>query len=92
MTFFLSGIYLAAGVQEAHWVPAAEQRPRRLPDIGYLTDDHVKSTIGYIRKAWLGGHEIGTHFNGHFCGGQGSVANWTPKQWTSEIEQAKSFL
>ncbi|MFI1734784.1 hypothetical protein ACH40E_37340 [Streptomyces acidicola] len=90
MTFFLSGIYLLPESKKRTYLP-----PNNAPgasDIGYLTDEHIKSTLGHIRRAWLDGHEIGTHFNGHFCGGNGSVANWTPKQWRSEIEQAKSFV
>jgi hypothetical protein len=44
-----------------------------------------------VRAAWLDGHEIGTHFNGHFCGRNG-VARWTPADWASEIAQAKRFV
>ncbi|MFD6751352.1 polysaccharide deacetylase family protein, partial [Streptomyces anthocyanicus] len=66
--------------------------PRGASDIGYLNDDHVRSTLKLVRQAWLDGHEIGTHFNGHFCSGSGSVGNWTPQQWRSEIAQAKSFV
>ncbi|MFM9369208.1 hypothetical protein [Streptomyces sp. Da 82-17] len=90
MTFFLSGLYL---------LPEAKKRLYRPPnntvgasDIGYLTDDHIKQTLKYVRRAWLEGHEIGTHFNGHFCAGTGSVAHWTPRQWRDEIDQAKSFV
>ncbi|NBE54011.1 hypothetical protein [Streptomyces boluensis] len=90
MTFFLSGLYL---------LPEAKKRLYRPPnnsvgasDIGYLTDDHIKETLTYVRRAWLEGHEIGTHFNGHFCAGTGSVANWTPRQWRDEIDQATSFV
>ncbi|MDI3407561.1 polysaccharide deacetylase family protein [Streptomyces cavernicola] len=90
MTFFLSGLYL---------LPEAKKRLYRPPnntvgasDIGYLTDDHIKQTLRYVRKAWLDGHEIGTHFNGHFCAGAGSVAHWTPRQWRDEIDQATSFV
>ncbi|MFJ9179109.1 hypothetical protein [Streptomyces sp. NPDC102360] len=90
MTFFLSGLYL---------LPESKQRLYRPPnnpvgasDIGYLTDAHIKETLKYVRRAWLEGHEIGTHFNGHFCAGSGSVANWTPAQWRDEIEQATSFV
>ncbi|MFF7152869.1 hypothetical protein OG796_19280 [Streptomyces jietaisiensis] len=90
MTFFLSGLYL---------LPESKKRmyhgPNNAPgasDIGYLTDEHIKMTLKYIRQAWLEGHEIGTHFNGHFCSGHGTVANWTAKQWHSEIAQAKSFV
>ncbi|MFF7844891.1 hypothetical protein ACFZC6_40015 [Streptomyces ossamyceticus] len=91
MTFFLSGIYLLPESKKRKYLP-----PNNAPgasDIGYLTDEHIKSTLGHLRTAWLDGHEIGTHFNGHFCGdGFGSVGKWTPKQWRSEIEQAKSFV
>ncbi|MGW0530996.1 hypothetical protein [Streptomyces sp. NPDC003032] len=90
MTFFLSGLYL---------LPESKKRMYRPPnnavgasDIGYLTDGHIKDTLKYVRQAWLEGHEIGTHFNGHFCTGTGSVAHWTPAQWQDEIDQAKSFV
>ncbi|UUU24202.1 hypothetical protein [Streptomyces sp. DSM 40750] len=90
MTFFLSGIYLLPESKKRKYLP-----PNNAPgasDIGYLTDEHIKSTLGHVRTAWLDGHEMGTHFNGHFCGGTGSVGNWTPKQWRSEIDQAKAFV
>ncbi|GGV65607.1 hypothetical protein GCM10010277_73030 [Streptomyces longisporoflavus] len=90
MTFFLSGLYL---------LPESKKRMYKPPnnavgasDIGYLTDGHIKETLKYVRQAWLEGHEIGTHFNGHFCAGSGTVANWTPAQWQSEIDQAMSFV
>lgn len=91
MTFFLSGLYV---------LPESKKRLYRPPnnrvgasDIGYLTDDHIKATLKNVRAAWLEGHEIGTHFNGHFCGTtSGSVAHWTPAQWDDEIEQAMSFV
>ncbi|MGW5860943.1 hypothetical protein ACWFRJ_02050 [Streptomyces sp. NPDC055239] len=90
MTFFLSGLYL---------LPESKKRLYKPPnnavgasDIGYLTDGHIKETLKYVRQAWLEGHEIGTHFNGHFCTGTGSVANWTPAQWHSEIDQAAAFV
>ncbi|MET7911928.1 hypothetical protein ABZU45_25965 [Streptomyces avermitilis] len=90
MTFFLSGLYLLPESKKRLYRP-----PNNAPgasDIGYLTDDHIKATLKNVRQAWLDGHEIGTHFNGHFCSGYGTVANWTPKQWRSEIDQAKSFV
>src|SRR5256885_5808 len=33
-----------------------------------------------------------TSFTGHFCSGYGTVGNWTPAQWRSEIQQAKAFV
>ncbi len=90
MTFFLSGLYLLPESKKRLYDPP--NNPRGASDIGYLTDEHVKATLTNVRRAWLEGHEIGTHFNGHFCGGTGSVGNWTPRQWRSEIDQAKSFV
>ncbi|MFI5477535.1 hypothetical protein ACIBAB_00280 [Streptomyces rubiginosohelvolus] len=90
MTFFLSGLYLLPESKKSLYRPP--NNPRGASDIGYLTDDHIKDTLKYVRQAWLDGHEIGTHFNGHFCGGSGSVERWTPAQWHSEINQAVSFV
>ncbi|GGW64618.1 hypothetical protein [Streptomyces xantholiticus] len=90
MTFFLSGNYLLPESKKSLYRPP--NNPVGASDIGYLTDDHIKDTLKYIRQAWLDGHEIGTHFNGHFCGGSGSVANWTSADWRSEIEQAVKFV
>lgn len=91
MTFFLSGLYLLPESKKRLYDPP--NNPRGASDIGYLTDAHIKDTLHNVRRAWLEGHEIGTHFNGHFCGeAHGSVAHWTPRQWRSEIDQAKSFV
>ncbi|MEU5163067.1 hypothetical protein AB0G74_26150 [Streptomyces sp. NPDC020875] len=91
MTFFLSGIYL---------LPESKKNLYRPPnnrvgasDIGYLEDANIKNTLKWLRRAWLDGHEIGTHFNGHFCGeGSRSVARWTPADWENEISQAVGFV
>ncbi|MDT0341532.1 polysaccharide deacetylase family protein [Streptomyces litchfieldiae] len=90
MTFFLSGLYLLPEAKAAHYLP-----PRNAPgasDIGYLSDDNIRATLAQLRSSWLEGHEIGTHFNGHFCGGPGSVEHWTPEDWDSEIAQAMGFV
>ncbi|MER6999963.1 hypothetical protein [Streptomyces sp. NPDC000410] len=90
MTFFLSGIYVLPESKKTLYRPPNNRIGAS--DIGYLTDGHIKDTLKFLRQAWLDGHEIGTHFNGHFCAGSGSVANWTPTQWQSEIDQAVSFV
>ncbi|MGW0769743.1 hypothetical protein [Streptomyces sp. NPDC002676] len=91
MTFFLSGLYLLPESKKRMYEPP--NNPRGASAIGYLADDHIKSTLAGVRRAWLEGHEIGTHFNGHFCGEtHGSVKWWTPQQWQSEIRQAKAFV
>ncbi|WP_037603793.1 polysaccharide deacetylase family protein [Streptacidiphilus rugosus] len=90
MSFFLSGIYvLPEGKKDLYLPPGHEPGAS---DIGYLADDHVKMTLEQVRLAWLEGHEIGTHFNGHFCSPTTGVGTWTPAQWRSELEQAIGFV
>ncbi|MFD1829128.1 hypothetical protein ACFSJS_05575 [Streptomyces desertarenae] len=89
MTFFLSGVYVLPEDEAHRYEPPG--RRRGASDIGYLKDENIRATLEQLRGAWLEGHEIGTHFNGHFCG-PGGVGSWTPEQWKSEIRQAKWFV
>lgn len=89
MTFFLSGIYLLPESKKRLYHPP--QHPVGASAIGYLADRHIHATIQQVRAAWLAGHEIGTHFNGHFCGADG-VGRWSPAEWRSEIDQAIRFV
>ncbi|MFC5147204.1 hypothetical protein [Streptomyces aureoversilis] len=90
MTFFLSGVYLLPESKKRLYKPP--NNPVGASDIGYLTDEHIRATLTNLREAWLEGHEVGTHFNGHFCSGEGSVGKWDGDDWESEIEQAVSFV
>ncbi|WP_328917926.1 MULTISPECIES: hypothetical protein [unclassified Streptomyces] len=90
MSFFLSGLYLLPEDKKLRYAPP--NSPLGASDIGYLKDEHIRMTLDNLRQAWAEGHEIGTHFNGHFCAGSGSVGRWTPEDWKSEIDQAVSFV
>ncbi|MFF0393192.1 hypothetical protein ACFYS8_31500 [Kitasatospora sp. NPDC004615] len=89
MTFFLSGIYTLPESKKSMYHPP--HHSVGASDIGYLSDSHIRSTIEQISAAWLDGHEIGTHFNGHFCGANGG-GRWSPEDWDSEIQQAMDFV
>lgn len=86
MTIFLSGLYLLPQTKADEYHPPRNKVGASA--IGYLTDASIRRTITGIRDAWLEGHEIGTHFNGHFCAGSGGVDNWSSADWASEIDQA----
>ncbi len=90
MTFFLSGLYCLPEAKKHLYQPP--NNPVGASAIGYFKDEHIKMTLEQVRLAWLEGHEIGTHFNGHFCDGSGTVGAWTPAQWESEVEQAIDFV
>ncbi|MFH8409397.1 hypothetical protein ACH4FX_32120 [Streptomyces sp. NPDC018019] len=89
MTYFLTGTYLLPKSKATMYRP-----PQHKPGasaISYATDEHIKDTLRQVRGAWLEGNEIGTHFNGHFCGAKGG-GDWSVAEWKSEIRQSYSFV
>ncbi|GLV98532.1 hypothetical protein ACIP46_05990 [Streptomyces lavendulae] len=90
MTYFLSGVYMLP--EEKRSLYTAPQHSAGLSDIGFGDLQGIKDTATQVRGAWLEGNEIGTHFNGHFCGPEGGVGTWSVEEWKSEINQAKSFV
>ncbi|MFD3555877.1 hypothetical protein ACFWWA_27820 [Streptomyces goshikiensis] len=89
MTFFLTGIYLLPESKRMLYSPP--QHSQGSAAISYPTVPHVKTTLEQLRGAWTDGNEIGSHFNGHFCGPKGGD-DWSPEEWKSEIDQTYSFV
>ncbi|MCX5091876.1 hypothetical protein OOK36_23960 [Streptomyces sp. NBC_00365] len=90
MTYFLSGVYMLPEDKRELYKP-----PEHSPgssEIGFNDEQGIKNTVEQLRGAWLEGNEIGTHFNGHFCGPEGGVGEWSVAEWKSEIAQAKAFV
>jgi hypothetical protein len=90
MTYFLSGVYMLPEEKRDLYRPPQHSPGRS--DIGFNDVRGIKDTVEQLRGAWLEGNEIGTHFNGHFCGKGGGVGEWSVEDWKSEIDQAKSFV
>ncbi|MFE9885968.1 hypothetical protein [Streptomyces scopuliridis] len=90
MTYFLSGLYLLPEEKADLYDPP--QHGRGTSDIGFNDTKGITDTLRELRGAWRDGNEIGTHFNGHFCGDEGGVGTWSVDEWKSEINQAKSFV
>ncbi|WP_274561030.1 hypothetical protein [Streptomyces spiramyceticus] len=90
MTYFLSGVYLLPEDKRHLYEPP--QHPAGRSDIGFNDVVGISDTVDQLRGAWLEGNEIGTHFNGHFCGKNGGVGTWSKEEWKSEIAQAKAFV
>ncbi|GAB1820700.1 hypothetical protein HerbRD11066_38640 [Herbidospora sp. RD11066] len=83
-TFFLSGVYLLPQERRLEYKPP--KRPAGTSDIGFQQAARMPEQIAYLTEAHRAGHEIGTHFNGHFCGPTG-VKTWTAADWRSELDQ-----
>lgn len=90
MTYFLSGVYLLPEEKKGLYDPPQHSAGRS--DIGFNDTEGIRHTLTELRAAWQDGNEIGTHFNGHFCGPDGGVGTWSVEEWKSEISQAKSFV
>ncbi|MFJ4964823.1 hypothetical protein EES43_12705 [Streptomyces sp. ADI96-02] len=90
MTYFLSGVYLLPEEKKDLYNPPQHSAGRS--DIGFNDTEGIRNTLTELRAAWQDGNEIGTHFNGHFCGKDGGVGAWSIDEWKSEITQAKGFV
>ncbi|MDX3517285.1 hypothetical protein [Streptomyces scabiei] len=89
MTFFLTGIYLLPKAKRDLYDPP--QHDKGAAAISYPTDEHIRTTLEQLGKAWKEGNEIGTHFNGHFCGPKGG-GDWSVAEWKQEIKEFNDFL
>ncbi|WP_434599632.1 hypothetical protein [Streptomyces sp. A5-4] len=89
MTFFLTGMYLLPKAQKNLYQPP--QHETGAAAISYPTDEHIRTTLEQLSGAWLEGNEIGSHFNGHFCGDKGG-GDWSSAEWTKEIDQFYAFV
>ncbi|MER5582183.1 hypothetical protein [Streptomyces asoensis] len=90
MTYFLSGVYMLPEAKADLYRPPQHSPGRS--DIGFNDERGIADTVEQLRMAWLEGNEIGTHFNGHFCGKDGGVGQWSVDEWKDEIAQAKQFV
>lgn len=89
-TFFVSGVYFLTAEHGSLYRP-----PGRAPgtsDIGFLPvpagavpSDYEAALLAQMSAGHEEGHEIASHFNGHFCG-RGGVSTWTAGDWASELD------
>ncbi|TML65600.1 MAG: hypothetical protein E6G22_02060 [Actinobacteria bacterium] len=93
-TFFVSGVYLVDWAHRMRYHP-----PRHAPgssDIGFGFPGGELDPAGTLRQiaaAYREGHEIGTHYNGHFCAPyRGNVGEWTAADWSREVDQFDRLL
>ncbi|WP_245822311.1 polysaccharide deacetylase family protein [Lentzea waywayandensis] len=94
VTGLLSGVYMLADPDKNQYQPPAGLK-RGLSDIDFGgTRQDVNSRIAYLNQVIADGHEIGTHYNGHFCsnGTQPSVDKWDTAAWNAELAQFKQIV
>lgn len=90
-TGFLSGVYL---VDQAHATAYHGPGHRAgASSVGFADSaDSIETLVNDLNDAWRRGYEIGTHYNGHFCAGDGhSVGDWSTAEWNDELDQFFHF-
>lgn len=89
-SFFLSGVYLLPdNKMKLNYDPPG--KPRGTSAIGFGDPGIISTRIDKLSEAWDAGHEIGTHYNGHFCG-PGGVSAWNSTQWSDEIAEFNRMI
>jgi hypothetical protein len=94
VTGLLSGVYMLADQDRSQYQPPAGLK-RGLSDIDFGgSRQDIAARIGYLNQVIDEGHEIGTHYNGHFCSGgsQPSVDKWDNNAWNAELDQFRQIV
>jgi hypothetical protein len=87
VTGLLSGVYLIPDSLASGYTGPGHARGYSSIGFGGTQQD-VAARIAYLNEALAAGHEIGTHYNGHYCqGDEPSVGRWTTDQWNRELDQ-----
>lgn len=92
VTGFLSGTYLLDDTQRQRY--RGPGHAAGMSSIGFGgTPAEVATLLEDLDEAVARGHEIGTHYNGHFCrGSEPSVGAWTTDMWNDELDQFFAFV
>ena len=89
ITFFITGLCLLPDQQRNAYNPP--NRPRGSSDLPFADASMVERRVEVFDRMYREGHEIATHFLGHFCGPSG-VGSWSSSDWDSEFAQSKKFI
>ena len=89
---FLTGLYLLSDDNAGLYAGPGHESGESSVGFGG-TEAEIAQRIKDLNKAYAAGHEIGTHYNGHFCSGvEPSGGVWTTADWNDELDQFFGFL
>lgn len=93
-TGFLSGIYLLGDAGKNAGAYTGPGHPTGKAAIGYGgPESEIVTEVNDLNTAYAKGHEIGTHYNGHFCDDAPPGGNqWTTADWNDELDQFFGFV
>ena len=93
-TGFLSGIYLLGNAAKSAGAYTGPGHKTGAASIGYGgPESDIVTEVNDLNTAYMKGHEIGTHYNGHFCDDAPPGGNqWTTADWNDELDQFFKFV
>ena len=92
VTGFLSGLYLLSDEQKDRYTGPGHRTGQSSIGFGGTAED-VRTLVADLNLARDLGHEIGTHYNGHFCvGSPPSGKDWTQAMWGAELASFRGFV
>ncbi|WP_029137773.1 polysaccharide deacetylase family protein [Nakamurella lactea] len=84
---FLTGIYLLTEDNKQKYTGPGHSAGKASVSFGGDAAE-VATRIKDLNAAYAAGHEIGTHYNGHFCAGaEPSGASWSTADWNTELDE-----
>lgn len=91
-TALMTGLYfLTDGEKRRYRGPGHDAGESALAFGG--TKREVTEQIEYLNRTWSAGHEMGTHYVGHFCAGTKHPGkDWSTKDWNRELDQFFSLM
>lgn len=91
VTGFVSGVYLLPDERRGEYTGPGHAAGRSSIGFGGTVNE-VRVRAGDLGAALAAGHELGTHYNGHFCtGAEPAVGGWDTPAWNAELDQFFSF-
>jgi len=89
---FLTGLYMLTEDNRTEYTGPGHAAGKSSVGFGG-TDAELATRIKDLNAAYAAGHEIGTHYNGHFCSGsEPSVGVWNTADWNDELDQFFGFV
>jgi hypothetical protein len=89
---FLTGIYLLTTEHKDAYTGPGHASGKASIGFGG-TAEEVITEVEDLNEAYSRGHEIGTHYNGHFCDDNPPGGNqWNTADWNDELDQFFGFM
>ncbi|AXK84535.1 polysaccharide deacetylase family protein [Nocardia farcinica] len=86
-TALMTGLYFLTDDNRHHYRGPGHRPGEAAIAFGGHPED-VYAQIDYLNRTWLAGHEMGTHYVGHFCRGGGYHGDqWNTADWNHELDQ-----